>query len=202
MKWAEDAGARVVPLVEDEGWDVTLEKLSRLNGVLFPGGGSNYRKFGHKIYKAVKQYNDDGQFYPLWGTCLGFQYMARWASSNPYKYPGVLERLESKKEMLTLDFTADISEIEQSKMFEDWDDPQEFSDNAWTYNWHRWGVALETFGDGPDGDAALHAFYNPTSTSIGSSTGTDVEFVATMEAYDYPFMGVQFHPEKVGRVFN
>jgi len=30
--------------------------------------------------------------------------MARWASNNPTTYPGVLERLESKNEMLSLDF--------------------------------------------------------------------------------------------------
>merc|ERR1712013_584237 len=73
-----------------------------------------------------------------------------------------------------------------------------FGSNEWTYNSHRWGVRLETFG--PNGDSSLHAFYKPTSTSTGKSTG-DV-FVATMEAYDYPFMGVQFHPEKNATIFN
>jgi gamma-glutamyl hydrolase len=83
-------------------------------------------------------------------------------------------------------------------MFDDYEDPEDFHDEEWTYNSHKWGVRFETFG--PSGDPDLAAFYTPTSISVGKATG--VEFVATMEANDYPFMGVQFHPEKIGRIFN
>ena len=38
VKFMESSGARVVPLIYGEPEDVTLEKLSKVDGVLFPGG--------------------------------------------------------------------------------------------------------------------------------------------------------------------
>ena len=43
----------------------------------------------------------------------------------------------------------------------------------------------------------LYEFYKATSLSEGSNGAV---FVATMEARNYPFMGTQFHPEKIGRI--
>jgi len=69
-------------------------------------------------------------------------------------------------------------------------------DRAFTYesvsmtqNNHEWGISPDVFTS----DAGLSAFFRPTSVSY------DVDgnpFIATMEAYDYPMFGVQFHPEK------
>jgi len=42
----QSAGARVVPLIRDDPWEVTLEKLGKINGVLYPGGDGNYSVFG------------------------------------------------------------------------------------------------------------------------------------------------------------
>ena len=85
-------------------------------------------------------------------------------------------------------------------MFDDHPSPLDYQTNAWTYHNHNWGVSPETFGDGPNGDPKLHAFYKPTSTSV--SENGEFEFVSTFEAYDYPFMGSIFHPEKHGVIFN
>ena len=58
------------------------EKLSKLNGVLLLGGDGDYLEFGSTIYEHVKAQNDQGNFYPLWGTCQGYEYMARYASDS------------------------------------------------------------------------------------------------------------------------
>jgi gamma-glutamyl hydrolase len=58
VHFAEAAGARVVPLILGEPKEVTLDKLSKLNGVLFPGGDGTYYDFGKFIYDTVKDYND------------------------------------------------------------------------------------------------------------------------------------------------
>jgi gamma-glutamyl hydrolase len=50
-QFIEAAGARVVPLVLGEPREVTLEKLSKLNGVLFPGGDGDYLEFGRFIFE-------------------------------------------------------------------------------------------------------------------------------------------------------
>jgi len=143
VKWVEASGARVVPLIESEGEEVMLQKLSKLNGVLFPGGGSNYRVFAGQIYEKVVEFNDEGQVYPLWGTCLGFQYMVRFASKGPTGLPSILKKLTSKKEMLTLDFMG--ADVTTSKMFGELDnfDIDTLKDEPLTYNSHNWGVSLD-----------------------------------------------------------
>ena len=82
VKWAEAAGARVVPLIMTDDNTVTDEKLSKINGVLFPGGAGNYREIGEYIYKSVIDKNDAGEYYPIWGTCLGYENLARFASDS------------------------------------------------------------------------------------------------------------------------
>ena len=54
----EAAGARVVPLIMGEPEEVTMEKLSKLDGVLFPGGGGDYTEWGGKIIAKIIEYND------------------------------------------------------------------------------------------------------------------------------------------------
>ena len=99
----QSAGARVVPLLMTDEKAVTEEKLANLNGVLFPGGANNYHEIAGEIYANLIEKNDAGEFYPLWGTCLGMEAMARLASDsgNP------LGDLVSKDQSLTLDFLVE-----------------------------------------------------------------------------------------------
>ena len=82
VEFLQGSGARVVPLVSTEDWSVTQDKISKLDGILFPGGAGDYIEYGRQIYNEVKLLNDAGHFYPLWGTCLGFENMAIWASDE------------------------------------------------------------------------------------------------------------------------
>ena len=111
VKWFEAAGARVVPVIMGESWDVTLEKLSKLNGIFFPGGDGDFYAWGKPMFDQVKDYNDLGQIYPMWGTCLGFESMAGWASDlgEPTIGNFVAENIS-----MTIDFTVDPRE---TKMF-------------------------------------------------------------------------------------
>lgn len=58
IKYMEQSGARVVPLIHGEPWGATKDKLDFVNGVLFPGGGGDYYDFGEKIYNYGKEKND------------------------------------------------------------------------------------------------------------------------------------------------
>jgi hypothetical protein len=70
----ESAGARTVPLIFDADLEGELAKLDHLNGVLYCGGGAEgaYVDFGKAIFDKAKKMNDNGQYFPVWGTCLGF----------------------------------------------------------------------------------------------------------------------------------
>jgi gamma-glutamyl hydrolase len=52
-----------------------------------------------------------------------------------------------------------------------------------TYNHHSFGVSAEKFKT----DAGLKKMFKITSTSLDNN---GVEFVSSMEAYNYPFYGV------------
>ena len=129
---------------------------------------------------------------------MGFEYMARFASSAYPTFPGVLSHLVSKDESLKLAFKKPAGE---TLMFENYNNDRTvtetvFSQNEMTYNHHNWGISPDAFVD----DKGLAEFYEPTTVSVGKNSNDT--FVATMEHKKYPFMGTQFHPEKVGRIFN
>lgn len=46
----KSAGARVIPIVNGEESSVTDEKLSKVNGILFPGGDGDYLEKGDYIF--------------------------------------------------------------------------------------------------------------------------------------------------------
>ena len=76
VKWVESAGARAIPLFYDS-WSVEQMEgmLKNINGVIFPGGSMDfvgkYLDQLQTIFRFVKQSNDNGIYFPLWGTCLG-----------------------------------------------------------------------------------------------------------------------------------
>ena len=189
VEWLEAAGARVVPLIMTDEQSVTDDKLSKLNGVLFPGGAGNYREIGEYIYNFAISENDAGRFYPIWGTCLGFENLARFASDsgNP------LSDQVSNEQSLTLEFLMDPT---TTSMFETNEWPQTYSEEAMTLNHHSYGLSLDVFST----DEGLGKIFTPTSTSTDPVSGDT--FVATMESHDYPFYGTQFHPEKALAMYN
>jgi len=85
--------------------------MDSLNGVLLPGGQGNYTQFGFKVMDYVKEKNDNGTFYPAWGTCYGFELMAKWASSSS---SDLLTELPAHNINLPLDFNGSPASM---KMF-------------------------------------------------------------------------------------
>jgi len=163
--------------------------MTKVNGILFPGGNGDYLETGDHVFKSAITENDAGNFYPIWGTCLGFENLAIFASDSgsPLSY------LESTNQSLLLDFLVDPT---TTKMFADLADPEYFHEEAMTYNHHSFGLALEEFTT----DAGLGGMFTATSLSTDVITGDT--FVATFESPKYPFFGTMFHPEKVLTMYN
>jgi len=87
------AGARVVPLILNEDEDVTMKKLDSLNGVLFPGGDGGYYSYGEFVFNYALEKNKNGTYFPIWGTCLGYEYIMEYTATagkgviGSYNYP-------------------------------------------------------------------------------------------------------------------
>jgi len=94
VKWLEVSGARSIPIP----YDATARQVEdmfrhhAMDGVLFPGGaGKQLPVAARHIWKLAQQINakqnddgedDDGYLFPIWGTCLGFEYLLMLASDN------------------------------------------------------------------------------------------------------------------------
>jgi hypothetical protein len=79
VNWVGQAGGRTLPILLDQPDEYYQEVFSQTNGILFPGGNQGidpsdiYTEEGEILWNLAKQANDRGDYYPIWGTCLGFE---------------------------------------------------------------------------------------------------------------------------------
>jgi len=179
----ESNGARAVPISYYASNDTLEELFGSINGLLFPGGGAGVPPGATKMYELAKEANDNGDFFPIWGTCLGFEWLVQLAG-------GELDTgFDSENVSLPLELTdaANTSRLLSSLS------PDLLAmlqgPNTSAFNNHMAGITPEDFETYPD----LTATFTVLSTSADREGR---EFVSTMESPDYPFYGVQFHPEK------
>ena len=82
VKYLESAGARVVP-IDFHSSDETIDHLfDNLNGFFFPGGGAVFPAAAQYVFDKTVAANTAGDFMPLWGTCMGFQWLLISASGD------------------------------------------------------------------------------------------------------------------------
>ncbi|XP_007168627.1 gamma-glutamyl hydrolase [Balaenoptera acutorostrata] len=187
VKYLESAGARVVPIRLDLK-DEEYEKLFKsINGILFPGGGVNLMKSGYAhvakiFYKLAIQGFGNGDYFPTWGTCLGFEELTYLVSGE-----SLLTLTDTVGIKMPLNFTRGPL---QSRMFQNFpaDLLLSLAVEPLTANFHKWSLSVKNFTM----NEKLKAFFNILTTNTDGYT----EFISTMEGYQYPVYGVQWHPEK------
>lgn len=189
VKYLESSGARVVPIMNNltEG---EIEKLFySLNGFLLPGGGANfissgYAKTSRIIFNLAKKAFDEGDYFPLWGTCLGFEYLSTVASGSL----DILSRTDTENLPIPLNFSQDYRD---SRLFRDIsDDLAKFLSSApTTINMHRSSVYTSKFKENKN----ISNFFQILSTN---NDRNGIDFVSTVEGKKYPVYAAQWHPEK------
>ncbi len=146
VKYIESAGGRVVPILTTFGEQELEELFPSLNGVLFPGGDANL--FSSKYYEIAKFFhekavaaNSKGDFFPIWGTCLGFQTLASITAGKQIVTPSNAVDIS-----LPLNFSANAMESRILK-----DAPKDImmvlEKEPVTYNWHFNCVTPDTFSN-------------------------------------------------------
>ncbi len=197
VDWLEAQGARVVPIIPDEPRNVTLSKVKRMNGVLFPGGDGNYSSTGRFVFNTIKEINDNGTYMPIWGTCAGMHELTSYVADAGWGVHGIYD-MDSAS--LTLDFA--YQPPEDLLMFEGLGPKAKFFERYnMTYNSHHWSLSPDKFN--ATGDKGLKSWFKPTSLSYMPDGRPFVaSYETTGENSKYPFYGVQFHPEKAARIFS
>eukprot|EP01125_Pyxidicula_operculata_P003455 TRINITY_DN1432_c0_g1_i3.p1 TRINITY_DN1432_c0_g1~~TRINITY_DN1432_c0_g1_i3.p1 ORF type:complete len:316 (-),score=58.72 TRINITY_DN1432_c0_g1_i3:68-1015(-) len=188
VKWIESAGGRVVPIPYDADQETLKKIFNSINGLLYPGGdvdlpGSVYLENSIFLYKLALEANDKGDYFPIWGTCQGFEELLIMTSGNT----SVLERFDAEDYGLPLQFTPHAA---NSKLFR-YISPElfhHFEVAPLTENLHEQGITPEGFNAN-----GLSNFYTILSTNLDRN---GKEFISTMEAQRYPIYSTQWHPER------
>eukprot|EP01136_Pigoraptor_vietnamica_P006174 Opistho-1_new@38770 len=189
VKFLESAGARVSIFQYDADITSIQDRLSHVNGFLFPGGGASlapdsvFYLAAKAVYDEAVKANDAGDFFPLWGTCLGFEFLSIASSGANH-----LVHVDIANTSMYLNFT---DAADTSRLLGDAPDDVKLTmqTEAIAYNNHVYGLSVTDFGNEPK----LSSFWDVLSTNIAPN---GIEFISMMEAKNYPFYASQWHPEK------
>lgn len=191
VTWLGQAGARALPILLDQPADYYRRVFELTNGILFPGGNQGidpadiYTEEGAILWNLAKEANDSGDYYPIWGTCLGFEELSVLETGN-----GSVISLDvvATNLPLPLELTASAS---KSRLFGSFppDLLQALQTESIAFNSHDHGLLVSEY----ETNEVLQGFFEMLSYNSAPS-GT--VFVSTIEARDYPFYGTQWHPEK------
>lgn len=187
VKYIESGGGRVMPIRLTLTTADYENIFKQINGLLLIGGAvdlemSDFARVAKIFYTLALTANDAGDFFPIWGTCMGMQLLTVLVAGE-----NLLKNTLAENLALPLNLTTEVS---TSRMFQGFPSellkalPQE----PLTGNFHRYGVTVETFQE----NEKLSNFFSILSTNVAEN---GVHFVSTIEGKRYPFYGVQWHPE-------
>jgi gamma-glutamyl hydrolase len=185
VKWIESAGGRVVPIPYNAPKEYLSVLVPQLNGLLYPGGAADVNDAAQFMFKLALQLNDQGTYFPVWGTCLGFEWILQMASGDLK----ILDHdLDSMNLTLPLIYTKKAA---TSRLFgsASADIYKNLETLPITMNNHEQGITIERLAQYPN----VEAFLDVLSTNYDRNGR---QFISAYEAKKYPIYAVQFHPEK------
>jgi len=190
VKWVESGGARVVPIIIGKPKSYYEKLFAGLNGLLIPGGSApltgpgGYAEVGDWFFEMAKKANDDGDYFPIWGTCNGFELLTVLSVSDDQSR---LTDCYSEDQALPLHLRGTWR---QSRIYGQAPKHiiRDLTKERVTINFHHFCLSPTNFTK-----FKMNHFWNALSVNRDFY---DLEYISTIEAKNYPFIGVQFHPEK------
>ena len=189
INWLESLGAEIMIIHQWYSEEKIKNILTKINGVLFLGGGREFKKDSNWEKKALIILNNSiKNNLPLWGTSLGFELMFYLISEDEKILNDDYDDFTRLHNVILNNNTIN------SKMFELFD--ERFfnilkNQNSTYYN-HQKGVTQNNFYN----NSKLKDFFIITSLGVDSN---GKEFINSIESYNKSLniFGVQFHPEKI-----
>lgn len=199
IRWVEAGGARTLPILYDSSKEELDYILNRINGVLWTGGlvdfnpevtdpeGSKYLTTTQHIFRHVTDENDKGNYYPIWGTCLGFERLSQLVAGD--KDGSILEDVDAENFGINLQLTSEgwMSRIFGGMTYELFKEVASPLGHL-AFNNHGLGIHPDVFRSTPLNDKFK-------ILSIDEDRNGKL-FVSTVEGRDQPFYASQWHPEK------
>ncbi|XP_073842571.1 lethal (3) 72Dr isoform X2 [Musca autumnalis] len=173
--------------------------MSKINGILLPGGAiffnskyctkdmtsHSYLSSKH-IYDIARQLNERGQYFPLWGTCLGFQLMLTHSAG----VEDIRQDCLFMNTSLPVEF-EDQQVLKESKLFAQLDESvkSRMSAQPFGYHYHRYCITKD--------DLRMFKISEQWQVLASNKDDNGLEFITIVEHSKFPFYGSQIHPERV-----
>ncbi|KAM7019199.1 LOW QUALITY PROTEIN: gamma-glutamyl hydrolase [Tautogolabrus adspersus] len=187
VKYMESGGSRVMPIRLTLTTAEYENIFGEINGLLLIGGAANletsdFARVAKIFYKLALKANDKGDFFPIWGTCMGMQLLTVLVAGE-----NLLTKTTAENMALPLNLTTEAG---SSRMFSGLSEElmKALAQEPLTGNFHHYGITLQTFQE----NEKLQSFFSVLSTNVAENQAL---FISTLEAKRYPFYGVQWHPE-------
>ena len=186
VKFVEMAGGRAVPLSYDSPNATSRALLAQLNGVLFPGGAAALPDVARAALAHSAAAAARGEVFPVWGTCLGFEWIVE-ALGGP---DAVASGFDAENVSLPLDLTAAAATSALLGGAGKAPLRAALAAEPLAMNNHRKGISPAAFAASPPLARALAVL----STNVD---GRGARFVSSVESRDGGHVfAVQWHPEK------
>ena len=185
VRWLESAGAEVLAIHQWYTHEQIDDVLSKINGVLFMGGGRDFNTsalWEQNALYIMRSAIEKG--FRIWGSCLGFQLIGVLLSEDEsilklgYDHMGYLDNLtftSSTLESKTFSL-LNANELDSLK-----------NKNAAIF-FHTWGISEDDWNS----NEKLNQLF--TITSLGKDAKGNV-FVSSFEGKNNNIFATQFHPE-------
>lgn len=190
VKWFADRGIDIVPIPYTTRNPEVF--IGRVHGLYFQGGAvynTDYMKNAARLLELAIKINKSGEYFPVWGTCHGFQTMLMTFGDIPMD-GSELGFFDARG-----NYTSNVrltSAGKRSRFVSEWTpwfkNYIQHGDNVYFAN--RRGISPSQFLR----NYKLHAMFSIVGTTKDRA-GRD--FVSIVEAKRFPIYGTQFHAEAV-----
>jgi gamma-glutamyl hydrolase len=185
IRWIEHTGAKAIILPYSISKNDLKRQMESIQGVVWTGGAIETDRYTenqrltylttlHRCFLQAKEYNDQGRYFPIWGSCLGFEMLVLMGEDIPLsKFFDHLQSHERSGKN-TIEFTSNASRL---KRFFPLKLRNAMARMHCATHHHKLGFDITPL---------------PHIRIVSVDSG----FINMVEYVDYPFYGVQFHPER------
>jgi len=198
IKWLKSENLEIITIPYYA--DNLKEYIKNINGLYFPSGklgkklSKEYYECCKKLFYMAIEENDKGNYFPIWGCCLGFELLIIIVDGNDN-----MDNLLTRFNSYIKNKNKNKSILCKIKLYQDANKSRlingihktaikNMTKKKLTKNIHALGISPKKFVNNKN----LNDFFNIIGTSKDLN---NKEFIAIIEGKKYPFYGVQWHPE-------